>query len=40
MSPSFLDALRLRDQLRGQDIVPGQNDCMRRFMRRLIEAEK
>lgn len=39
-SPTFLDALRLQDELRAEEIYANETGSMREFMRRLIELDK
>ena len=39
ISPTYLDAYKLRDQLLGQTIYRGEIGSMRTFMRKLIEQE-
>ncbi|KPK75940.1 MAG: hypothetical protein AMJ79_09045 [Phycisphaerae bacterium SM23_30] len=40
LTPTFLDALRLQDELRGEQIYQGEFSNMRLFMRRLAENDK
>ena len=39
VSPGFLEAVQLRDELRGKDTYWGETGSMRLFMRRLIEQD-
>ena len=39
VSPQFLDALKLRNELRGQKIYQGNYNCTQSLMQRLIEAD-
>jgi len=39
-SPSFADAIRLRDQLRGESRACGEHGAMRLFMRRLVGEDE
>ena len=40
LSPTFMDAVELRDQLLGVQIYQGEFGSMRLLMRRLIENDK